>query len=271
MTKKKIIFIFLCLVLIVGMTISTYNIVKWFKDSQETKKEISEIEKLVIIEESVNEEDVEIIEPSKKIAKENPYWDYVKMNLLNVDFSKLKEINSDVAGWISVNGTNVNYPFVQTSNNEYYLNHSFKKEKNSAGWVFLDYRNDINELEKNTIIYAHNRKDQTMFGSLKNVLAAKWYEDIDNRIIKMSSENINTLWQIFSVYTIDTTNDYIKTNFNGDDDYQEFINLIKGRSTANFNTTVTPSDRILTLSTCHGSTKKLVVHAKLIKQEVKST
>ena len=123
----------------------------------------------------------------------------------------------------------------------------------------------------NTIIYAHNRKDKTMFGSLDNVLTNEWFDKDDNRVIKMSTEKANTLWQIFSIYTIKTTNDYIKTKFKDDNDYKEFLHLIKNRSYKNFNTNVTTKDKILTLSTCHGSSKKLVVHAKLIKIEEKET
>ena len=64
------------------------------------------------------------------------------MNLIDVDFTELKQTNSDVIGWIQVNGTNINYPFVQTNDNSYYLTHAFNKSYNDAGWVFLDYRNN---------------------------------------------------------------------------------------------------------------------------------
>ncbi len=88
------------------------------------------------------------------------------MNMINVNFNDLKKNNPDVAGWLKVNGTNINYPFVQASDNKYYLIHSFNKSYNAAGWVFLDYRNN-NTNNKNTILYAQGRNDKTMFGSLK--------------------------------------------------------------------------------------------------------
>ena len=91
--------------------------------------------------------------------------------LLDIDFESLRKINSDVKGWIKVNGTKINYPFVQTSDNSFYLNHSFDKSKNKNGWVFLDYRNNLNNPnQKNCILYAHNMKNQTMFGTLKNTM-----------------------------------------------------------------------------------------------------
>jgi len=264
--KKKFIYYFLFLIPIPLLIFSTIEIISWLHDSPKTKDIIKNIEDITEVIEYESEE-AEIIESEE--LPNTPYWNFIKMNLIDVDFKDLKEINSDVVSWLYVGGTNVNYPVVQTTDNDYYLNHAFDKSSNSAGWLFMDYRNDYKDYGKNTIIYGHNRKDQTMFGSLKNVLAKSWYKDKNNRVIKMSSESNNTLWQIFSVYTIETTNDYIQTFFKDDIDYQNFINLIKERSTANFNTNVTTNDRILTLSTCHGSTKKLVVHAKLIKIENK--
>ena len=77
------------------------------------------------------------------------------------------------------------------------------------------------------------------------------------------------MWQIFSVYHIKTTNDYIQVKFNNDEEFTNFINKLTKRSSHNFNTKVFASDKILTLSTCYSSTEKLVVHAKLIKKETR--
>jgi len=265
--KKNVIYILIFLIPIPLLVFSTYKIINYLIESPKTKEIITDVINNTEIKESEGA-NAEIIESEE--LPDTPYWQFIKMNLIDVSFDNLKKINKDTVSWLYVGGTNVNYPVVQTTNNDYYLDHAFDKSKNNAGWLFMDYRNSKTTYDKNTIIYAHNRKDKTMFGTLKNVLAAFWYEDIDNRVIKMSSENTNTLWQIFSVYVIETTNDYIQTTFNTDEEYQTFIDLIKGRSTANFNTKVTTTDKILTLSTCHGNTKKLVVHAKLIKQEIKN-
>lgn len=86
------------------------------------------------------------------------YYSYVKMKLIDVNFNELKKINNDTVGWIKVEGTNINYPFVHTNNNDYYLNHSFDKSSNGAGWVFMDFRNNISNFSKNTILYAHGKK-----------------------------------------------------------------------------------------------------------------
>ena len=133
----------------------------------------------------------------------------------------------------------------------------------------MDYRNNSNLDNKNTILYAHSRLDKTMFGSLSKVFRREWHTNKDNHIIRISTENENTLWQIFSVYKIEEESYYITTEFYSDDNYMEFLNTITSRSIYNFNTSLGIDDRILTLSTCYDDNIRTVVHAKLIKRSVK--
>lgn len=260
---KNIIILFMLLLSITGLIISTINIIRWKIDSNKTNDQINNLDDSLIKEIDDNE-NTEMINPPQDSS--NPYWDYIKMSLINVDFNELKNTNKDVSGWIQVNGTNINYPFVKTNNNDYYLTHSFDKTYNKAGWVFMDYRNNTDDLDKNTIIYAHGRTDTTMFGSLKNIVKSNWYNDSDNYIIKLSTETENTLWQVFSVYHIKTTNDYVQVKFSNDEEYQTFFNKLKNRSIYNFNVELDSKDKILTLSTCYNKTEKVVMHAKLIKK-----
>ena len=260
-----IIFSILCSITLVY---SIYNIIVWKLDSNKTNNQIEEIQEEIPIIEIEDNDNTEIIEQEEEIPKSNPYWDYIAMNMIDVNFSELKNINNDVRGWIKLNGTNINYPFVQASDNKYYLTHSLDKSYNSAGWLFLDYRNNSTD-NRNTIIYAHGRNDKTMFGSLRNVLSNNWLKDTNNYVIKISTEKENSLWQIFSTYHLPTTSDYLQTNFNNDNEFQDFINMIISRSSYNFNTSVSVNDNILTLSTCYNNSDKMVVHAKLIKKEQK--
>lgn len=265
---KNIILILVIITFIVTLIISIFNVVKWKIDSNKTNDEITNIQENVDVEEVQDTENTEIIEPVEEVPKENPYWDYINMNMINVNFNDLKRTNPNVVGWLKVNGTNINYPFVQGSDNKYYLTHSFNKSYNAAGWVFLDYRNNGTN-NKNTIIYAHGRTDKTMFGTLRKVLNNGWLNNTNNYVVKISTETENSLWQVFSVYHIPTTSDYLQTDFSDDALYQKFLDMIKNRSSHNFNTNVTSTDNILTLSTCYNNSDKMVVHAKLIKKEVK--
>ncbi|HCY44570.1 MAG TPA: SrtB family sortase [Firmicutes bacterium] len=261
--------IFLSFVVLFGgiLIYAVVNIGEWFVNSKDTLEEIEKIQENVLIEEQDNTE-TEIIEPQEEILEDNPYWDYVKMNLINVDFTELKDVNTDVVGWIEVKGTNINYPFVQGKDNEYYLSHSFNKSYNKAGWVFLDYRNQGTD-NKNTIIYAHGRNDKTMFGSLKNIFSNGWLKNKDNYVVRISTETENSLWQVFSVYKIPTTSDYLQVDFINDDEFWKFGKRLKDRSAFDFGTVVEKTDRILTLSTCYNNSEKVVLHAKLIKRSTK--
>jgi len=268
LNRKKVITLLFIIIFSVFFIISVINIVKWQIDSYKLSNQVQDIDDLVKIKDISDNDNTEIIKQDN-IDKSNPYWDYIKMNLIDVDLSKLKDINSDTKGWIQVKGTNINYPFVQAKDNDYYLTRSFDKSYNNAGWVFLDYRNNINNLNKNTVLYAHGRLDTTMFGSLKNILKSGWLNDTDNYVVKLSSEYENTLWQVFSVYKIPTTSDYIKVNFNSSEEFKTWSSMLLNRSAHNFNTSVNEIDKVLTLSTCYNDDEKVVLHAKLIKKEVK--
>lgn len=190
------------------------------------------------------------------------------VNFLSIDFLQLQEINSDVVGFIKVENTNISYPIVKSSDNNYYLNHSFTNEKNDAGAIFLDYRNDLDNLSKNTIIYGHGRIDNSMFGSLDNLLEEEWLKNKDNYYIKISTPKNKMIFKIFSVYTIEKESYYLKTYFSNSKYFKTFLETIMKRSIFNFKTNVNTNDKILTLSTCKDNYgKRIVVHAKMIKKE----
>lgn len=263
--KKKLnkLWLLIIFVLFVILIFSGIKLVFWFLDNNKTNNTILDINDMVNIV-NVAEEETELInEPDDK---NSDYWYYVNFPLIQVDFRELIKKNSETIGWIHVNNTNINYPIVQTSDNKYYLNHSYDRSVNEAGWVFADYRNNSDFSSKNTIIYAHSRLNKTMFGSLSNVLKYSWYENKDNHIIKLSTPNENSLWQIFSVYKIKTESYYITTDFYSDGDYIAFLNTLRDRSLYDFDVTLNESDNIITLSTCYSDDMKTVVHAKKIKK-----
>ncbi len=265
--KKKKLPLLIFFISLFFVIISSFQIIKWTKDNKSTNKETNKITDNIKVKKT--NKDTKLIEQNTEIANSNPYWDFIKMKLIDVDLNELKKQNNETIGWIQVKGTNINYPFVQHSDNSYYLSHDFSKNKNNAGWLFLDYRNNINQINKNTIIYGHGRLDRTMFGSLKNIFKSDWLNDQNNYVIFISTEKENTMWQVFSTYRIKTTSDYLRINFQNDNDYQNFLDMITKRSEHNFNTPINTNDNILTLSTCYNNEKKVVLHAKLIKYQKK--
>lgn len=195
---------------------------------------------------------------------------YLESLMLNVDFNEYLQKNPDTVAWLYVNNTNVDYPIVQGADNEYYLSHSFNKEYNVAGWLFADFRSNLSNLEKNTVIYGHSGAGDILFGTLKNVLDNSWYTNPENQIIKLSTPSKNMLWQIFSIYTIPSESYYLTHTFENDESYSKFLNTLVSRSMYDFNVKVDTKDHILTLSTCLDyNGNRIVVHAKLIKSEKK--
>lgn len=264
--KKNKIAIIITIIAIVIIAYSSIKIYIWVLENNKSRKEKNKIDNITIITEKTGSEE-EKIQEEKEILPTDPYWDFIKMNYVEVDFQNLLKENQETVSWITVNGTNINYPVVQHSDNEYYLNHSFDGSKNSAGWIYLDYRNNIENTEKNTIIYGHSRENGTMFGSLKNIINNDWYSNSQNYVVKMSTPKENTLWQVFSIYKTPYTNDYIQTEFSNNNEFLKFINKIKNRSIYDFKTNVGANDNILTLSTCYGINDRVVMHAKLIKKQ----
>ena len=252
------------------MLYSIFKIIIWNVENKKTaylENQIREKVEIKDIDQTSDEENNLINEPT---IKPDIYWKYKNVSLIDVNLDALKKENPDTIGWIQVLGTDINYPIVQTDNNEYYLKHDFSKRKNTGGWIFLDYRNNLNDLNNNNIIYGHMRKNGSMFGSLKKVLTSNWQNNLDNHIIKLSTEEYSYLFHIFSIYTIPNETYYIQTHFINSENYKEFLSTIVNRSIYNFNTEINEATKILTLSTCHNNDDRLVVHAKLIKLEKKN-
>lgn len=269
---SKVIITIILLICLGTFGYSIYNIVLWKIDTENTEEVYNEIQSKVTMTETVIETP-SITEPVTESVEEhvfNPYYDYIETNMLSVDISELVKENRDTTGWVKLEGTSINYPFVRSSDNDYYLTHSFNKSYNVSGWIFLDYRNDKDLTKnKNSIIYGHRRTDRAMFGSLKNVLTKDWQKNTNNHYIKISLEHYNLLYKVFSIYHIPVTSDYIQTDFNNDKEYLDFLNMLKNRSAYNFYTDVNEKDTILTLSSCYGTNERVVVHAKLIQKQGK--
>ena len=250
---------------VTGISMSGFKILEWWLEGDSTRTQSAEAESIATVVEK-DDNDAETINHDEK--KDSLYWKYLQTKLIDVDFNELKQKNSDTVAWIQVGGTNINYPVVQVSNNDYYLKHSFDKSYNSAGWVFADFRNRLDGGDRNLIMYAHGRYDGTMFGTLKNILTNGWLTNPDNYIVRTVSESESALWQVFSTYRIPVTSDYIQTEFSGDAEFDTFAKMLLNRSAHNFRTNVTGQDRILTLSTCFND-DRVVMHAKLIKHSIK--
>jgi len=246
--KKKNLFLFLIIMLfLVLFIISSIKIISYLNDNYKNKK----------IQESIIENSITVIEPKSKDEKQGIIYD--------IDFESIKENNPDTVAYLKVNNTNIDYIVVKGKDNDYYLKHNYEKKWNVSGWIFADYQNNFDGTDKNIVIFGHNTRDGSMFGTLKNILNKEWYENKENYEIILVTENDTYRYQVFSTYSITPEDYYINTIFNNDEEYIEFLHKIKSRSIYNYNIEVNSNDKVLTLSSCIGDGKKRVVlHAKLI-------
>ena len=184
--------------------------------------------------------------------------------VVNEDIASLININPEVVAWLKVNNTNIDYPVVQSEDNSYYLKHNIYLEEDNNGWVFMDYRNDTEHLSDNIIIYAHNRYyNGVMFGTLQNTLRYSWYSNPENQIISFRTLFEDLEYQVFSIYKISVTTDYMQTIFADDAERLEFFNMLKDRSIYDFGVELSGDDKIITLSTCADEYNRYVLHAVL--------
>ena len=260
-------------IMMIGLTLTTYFICifvssKWYVQQLKINYLANDIKEStkILEDEKTNKDDTD----GKLLddTTENNSSKYKNVSYLSVDFTDLLKKNSETVGWLKVNNTNVNYSVVQHSDNDYYLKHDFNQRYNINGWVYADYRDNFERFSTNTIIYAHNMTNRTMFGSLVWVLKDSWYKNTDNQYIKISTPTSNTVWKIFSIYTIKPEVFYLKTYFDNSEEHQKFLDTIKGRSIYDFKEDINTDNKVLTLSTCtDDGTKRIVIHSKLIKAE----
>lgn len=241
---KKILILLFIVICFVGVVYYFYKVFIWNKSLNDNSTLKSEIDELVIIED-----------------------DEESNNKFNIDFESLKKKNSDTVAYIKVNNTKIDYVVVKGKDNDYYLHHNFNKKWNVAGWVFADYHNKFDESDKNIVIYGHNMKNGSMFGTLKTILNKKWYKNKKNNIVNLVTENGEYSYQVFSIYSIDSEDYYINTKFKNNKEFDKFVKKIKSRSIYNYKVDVSGNDKILTLSSCIGTKgKRVVLHAKLIEE-----
>lgn len=261
----KIIYLLLTLLFLCVIGFNVFTFLKRINAHSDTVSDIQEINDTIL--KSEESEKIKDDDKNKEFSPPNTdYWNYIKVPITDFNLKDFKKLNNDTVGFLSIYGTQINYPVVKTNDNSFYLNHSFKKGENGAGWVFMDYRNDPENLNKNTIIYAHSNLDKTMFGSLSSILNPEWFKNEDKGILSFANSTGITHWKIFSVYTIPAESKYIQTAFSNDEEYRIWAKEMAERSRYNLGYRFSENEKIITLSTCYDNIRnlRLVVHAKYL-------
>ena len=247
--KNKKLYNIIILICICVIIYSLYNIVKWAIENKKNNELLSEVQNIAHITHE------EIVINEQPVVKSN------------YDLTELLNRNPNTVGWIYVPNTKIDYPVVQANDNDYYLTHSFNNTENSAGWVFADSSCDVKK-SQNVVIYGHNRKDRSMFGSLKNVQDDEWLSNPSNHYITFANLDDTGIYKIFSVFVVNDehVNSYLETDFTSDEAFKTYLRKIKNTSYQQFDTDIENTEKIITLYTCYGANNQrlLVFAAKVL-------
>lgn len=247
---KKIVFNCIFVVLILTFVISSINLLSYFVSERQQNAVITETQQIW----------------NEAISKNENTAD------LNAIFDPLLKINSDTMAWINIPNTKINNPVCQTDNNDYYLDHNFKKEKSRYGTLFFDYRDIISAegSSKNLVIYGHNMKDGNMFADLLKYKNLSFYKQ--NPTFTLTTRYTQSEYRVFSVFLINSKpNDdngylynFLRNSFVDDDSFNAWIKEARKRSLIGTTVNVDKGDEILTLVTCAYDFKdaRLVVMAR---------
>ena len=244
---KKVINI-LYIICICVFIYSSYRLVNIYLEYRRGSVEYNEIRNEVEVENRVENQDAD-----KGIALP-----------INIDFKKLEKINKDIVGWIYIEASpKINYPILKGMDNDFYLRRTYKKTKNIAGSIFIDYRNTGDFMDYNTIIYGHNMKNSTMFSRLEE-LKKNPKETLKKPYIWVITPKNVMVYKIFSIHEEPAISDTYNIIKSKDDEYYKYARAeaIKNR-VSGLNNDANGS-RIITLSTCTDNDKvRMVVQARL--------
>ncbi|MEM1485032.1 class B sortase [Oscillospiraceae bacterium PP1C4] len=238
---RKMILIIAVLVFVCS---STY-IISFYSQSASNKKLSEDLASMYV--EGMNETDMENVKVPDGYPK-----DYQKK------FANLYKINSDIAGWIKIEDTQVNYPVVHYTDNDFYLRRDFNKKNNKHGVPWLDYHDKLNPQSDNYVIYGHNMTDGQMFGELMKYKGKDGLAFLQSHpIISLADVYRDNEYKIFSVFITNIDESYgevfyYNTYIDLKDPaaFNTFIDEVKARSYYDSNIDIKQGDQFLTLSTC---------------------
>lgn len=184
-------------------------------------------------------------------------------------FDILLQENEELVGWLTIDDTPIDYPILKADNNNDYLRADFYKDYNILGSIFMDFRNDITTQDDlNTIVYGHRTKDGSMFEGLTKYEDREFFENHQTFTFDTLYESYEA--EVFAVYNTTTDFNYIQTDFENEQAYEQLLIDIKEESMYATDVEVGTDDRILTLSTCDyeldSHKGRFVVQAKLVKK-----
>ena len=254
-TKRRIIYYSIYTILALLIILSIIYIANYFLSKKQAIQESQLLDKIEIDENQVKEAN-ETTEEANITTQENIEETINQQNERILKVQKLQEENSDIVGWLEIEGTSINYPVLQGTDNEYYMTHNYKKQKSKNGSIFLTKDYDWSIPSSNLLIYGHNLNNGTMFQELLKYVKEEFYKE--HPIIRFTTNKEDAEYEIISVFK---SRVYYKTeknvfryyffvNANSEAEYNEFVQNAKKASLYDIDKTAKFGDQLITLSTC---------------------
>lgn len=244
--KNKILTI-IEIILIIILATSLYRIYDYNKNDKAFKADTREVQEKF--------EKKELKTPDPKVdEKENRNREAIKR------IEDLRKDYPSIIAWIKVGGTEIDYPLVKGSNNDYYLNHNYKDEYNVFGAIFMDYRNNENFSDQNTIIYGHNNARAGNFKDLHKYEQEGFFKE--DRFIEIYSLDGYKKYKVFAAYNAGPHDNFRNTSYL-DEEGAKFLEYVKERSIVKGEVPDKVRD-FLTLQTCSPKDTRFVVHGVLV-------
>jgi sortase B len=254
-------FLGFCIALLI---FSIWKLASIFLGYQSGDKEYDDLRQYVLEDPvSPDELDPETLAEIENDEGDNESDTQTGLTMTRIDLTGLQAINEEAIGWIEIPGTSINYPMLHTTDDAYYLTHTFNKTENKSGAIFIETLNQPDFSDLHTIVYGHNMKNGSMFAGLKNYQAQSYYNA--HPYIYVDLGDASHCYQIFSAHEAELDDISYTIGYAADDKYADFLNSIKSSSLYDTGVDVDVNDSVITLSTCTKSgTKRFVVHAKKI-------
>ena len=174
---------------------------------------------------------------------------YTEEKTVLPELAELYQQNSDLAGWIRIEDTNINYPVMHTPDNpDFYLKHGFDKEYSDYGCPYVQENCDVQLPSDNVILYGHHMKNGSMFSGLTEYKKQEFYDSHSVALLLTPDKNYEI--EFFAGYVASVQDKAWELDFPSDPDFTEWLDKTKERSCFTSGITPAVTDRILTLSTC---------------------
>ena len=182
-----------------------------------------------------------------------------------IDFDALQKVNDDVKAWIYLKDTVIDYPVMQTTNNDYYLYHMFNGEENGAGTIFVDYRNEKPFQDFNTVLHGHRMKDGSMFKPLVQYSDPEFYKT--HKVIEITTPKQKYNCKVFAAATIPADSDLYQFYFYDEEDRADYLRRLDAVNELSTDVEVDADDKIVMMSTCTAQLdeNRYCVFAKMVK------